>query len=80
MKIEINSKDGCPFCEMAKEWLRSRGYEYTEILWNDDEKRQAFYDSLGLKGNQRSVPQIFIISDGDRYRVGGYSDLETSGL
>ena len=35
MKVEIYSKSHCPFCEKAKHWFDSHGYEYTEIIIED---------------------------------------------
>ena len=57
MKVEIYSKSHCPFCEKAKHWFDSHGYEYTEIKMDNEEERLAFYQRVP---NARSVPQIFI--------------------
>ena len=57
MKVEIYSKSNCPFCEKAKHWFDSHGYEYTEHRMDNEEERLAFYQRVP---NARSVPQIFI--------------------
>ena len=57
MKVEIYSKSNCPFCEKAKAWFKSHGYEYTEHKLDNEEERLAFYQRVP---NARSVPQIFI--------------------
>jgi glutaredoxin 3 len=57
MKIEIYSKSNCPFCEKAKMWFKTHGYEFTEIKLDDEEKRLEFYQKVP---GARSVPQIFI--------------------
>ena len=76
MKIEFYSKTTCPFCQRAKEYLTENGINYNEMLQDDDMERQAMYDRFGLQGNQRTVPQIFLVEeDGSRLRIGGYMDL-----
>ena len=57
MKVEIYSKSNCPFCEKAKHWFDSHGYEYTEYKMDNEEERLAFYQRVP---NAKSVPQIFI--------------------
>ena len=68
MKVEIYSKSHCPFCEKAKHWFKSHGYEYTEIKMDNEEERLAFYQRVP---NARSVPQIFI----DDKLIGTYDDF-----
>ena len=68
MKVEIYSKSNCPFCEKAKHWFKSHGYEYTEIKMDNEEERLAFYQRVP---NARSVPQIFI----DDKLIGTYDDF-----
>jgi glutaredoxin len=76
MKIEVHSKTTCPWCHMAKDYLRSHDIPYMEYVHDDDVERQALYDSLGLMGNERTVPQIILVKDdGVSMRVGGYMDL-----
>jgi len=57
MKVEIYSKSNCPFCEKAKQWFKSHGYEFTEYKMDNEEERLAFYQRVP---GARSVPQIFI--------------------
>ena len=68
MKVEIYSKSHCPFCERAKHWFDSHGYEYTEIKMDNEEERLAFYQRVP---NAKSVPQIFI----DDKLIGTYDDF-----
>ena len=78
MRAIVYSKTICPYCAMAKEYLREHGIEYTEVGFDDDDARQSMYDELGLVGRQRTVPQVFIIeSDGKPRRVGGYDELRS---
>lgn len=80
MQIEIYSKEGCVFCDRAKEWLNEHSLKYTEHLLSDEERRLAFYQRLGhfeevLGSGQPqkkvSLPQIFI---GGKH-LGGYKEL-----
>ena len=74
--ITIYTKTICPYCQMAKQYLTEHNVPYTEVLYDDDQARQAMYDKLGLVGSQRTVPQIFANEE----RIGGYSDLVRRGL
>ena len=68
--IRIVTKSECPFCAMAKNWLKEHSFEYTEELMDNEEERLAFYQSInGIKETVgqntavrrvNSVPQIFI--------------------
>ncbi|RIL02541.1 MAG: thioredoxin-disulfide reductase [Proteobacteria bacterium] len=66
--ITIYSKQSCPYCEMAKRLLASKGQTWTEI---DIEEEPARRDEMIRKSGRRTVPQIWI---GDRH-VGGFDDL-----
>lgn len=72
MKVEIATKSSCKYCKSAKEWLKSRGFSYTEEIMNDDVIRNEFYSKHGVS----SVPQIFV--DGEL--VGGFEELKKSPL
>ena len=74
MKIEIYTKTTCPYSTMAKQVLELNGYEYTETVLDDDNKRTQFYESCGDDVN--TVPQIFV--DGER--IGGFQHLLRSKL
>lgn len=67
-RIEIYSKDWCPFCAKAKALLKSKDLTFTEIDVTADSVREA---EMIERSGRRSVPQIFI--DGEP--VGGYDDL-----
>ena len=66
-KIKIYTKDGCKYCKMSKQYLTNLGYEYEEILMNNDEERKKFYK----KENVNTVPQIYIGEE----RIGGYIEI-----
>ena len=81
MKVEIFSTSTCPYCQLAKDYLRKYDIPYQEIVIDNTDERQELYNNLGLEGNKRTVPQVFLIeSNGTRNRVGGYTDLTQSDI
>ncbi len=68
-KIEIYSKNTCPYCVMAKRLLESKGQTWTEI--NLDQEPDRLDEMLERTGGRRTVPEIFI----DGQLIGGYDDL-----
>jgi alkyl hydroperoxide reductase subunit F len=68
VKIEIYSKEWCPYCRRAKAMLKSLGLEYTDHdITDNDELFQEMVDRSG----EKSFPQIFF----DDKKIGGYDDL-----
>lgn len=67
-KIEIYSKEWCPYCTKAKALLRSKNLEYEEIDVTSDAAREL---EMVERSKRRTVPQIFI----DDRSVGGYDDM-----
>ena len=68
-KIEVYSTAVCPYCVAAKNLLKSKGLEWTELrIDTDAAQREAM---LTRSGGRRSVPQIFV----NDQHVGGYDDL-----
>jgi len=68
-KIEVYSTAVCPYCVAAKNLLKSRGLEWTEVrIDTDAAQRDAM---LARSGGRRTVPQIFV----NDQLVGGYDDL-----
>ena len=55
MTIKIFSKPACPFCDMAKNYLRQNGFEFQEIDISQDVQARDFIASQG----HRTVPQIY---------------------
>ncbi len=66
--IVLYSKAACPYCEMAKRLLATKGQTWTEI---DVETDPARRDEMIERSGRRTVPQIWI---GERH-VGGFDDL-----
>ena len=72
MKIEIYTKDACPFCVQSKNLLKTKGLELTEHYINA-ESRETLLENLTTRLGvaPRTVPQIFI----DDQAIGGFTDL-----
>lgn len=45
-------KSGCPWCDMAEEWLETHGYKYEAIDVLSD--RAAFDEMIRLSGQRRA--------------------------
>lgn len=72
MKVEIYTKDACPYCVLAKNLFKSKGWEYTEHYISADNRETLLEEITTRSGTQpRTVPQIFI----DDKHIGGYTDL-----
>ena len=67
-EITIYSSAICPYCVMAKNFLKSRGLGWTEVRIDTDAGARQKMVALTRR---TSVPQIFI---GDTH-VGGYDDM-----
>ncbi|MEO8461532.1 MAG: glutaredoxin 3 [Dokdonella sp.] len=68
-KIEIYSSGMCMYCVAAKNLLKQKGLEYSEIRIDTDSAHMT--EMLNRSGGRRSVPQIFI---NDIY-IGGFDEL-----
>ena len=68
-RIEIYSTGSCPYCVAAKNLLKSRGLEWSEVRVDTDMSQRE--TMLTRSGGRRSVPQIFI----NDQHVGGYDEL-----
>lgn len=78
-KYFIYSKSDCPYCQATEELmadLKSQGkVDYVIEKIENRADREKIYDELGLKGNARTMPQIFFdFPDGNRMRIGGHTD------
>jgi len=68
-KIEIYSTAVCPYCVAAKNLLKSKGLEWSEVRIDTDPGQLG--QMLERSGGRRTVPQIFI----NDQHVGGFDDL-----
>lgn len=66
--ITMYSSAICPYCVMAKNFLKSRGLDWNEVRIDTDPDARQRMIALARR---TSVPQIFI---GDTH-VGGYDDM-----
>lgn len=80
MKVEIYTKENCPYCINAKVWFKNNNIPYTEFILNTNgvtkdtiSKKIA---SLGISFEVKTVPQIFLERNGVTTHIGGYTDLQ----
>jgi glutaredoxin 3 len=66
---EIYTTAVCGYCVAAKNFLKSRGCDYSEVRIDREAGKLA--EMLERSGGRRTVPQIFI----NGAHVGGYDDL-----
>jgi len=67
--ITVYSKNNCPFCVQAKNLLKLKGVEYTEVKIDEDASAKDFV----LAEGHRTVPQLY--KDGKLLVEGGYQGL-----
>lgn len=67
-KVEIYTKDYCPYCIRAKQLLAAKGVSFEEYEVSTD--AAGLRDMMQRSGRQ-TVPQVFI----DGHHVGGSDDL-----
>ena len=67
--MTIYTRSWCSYCAAAKELLRRKGADFTEI--DIEEQPEARAEMIQRAGGRTTVPQIFI---GERH-VGGCDDL-----
>ena len=69
MRAIVWSKNGCPYCDRAKELLDGSGIKYEERNLSNGEWTKA--QLLEDVPDARTVPQIFL----DGNYIGGYREL-----
>ncbi len=69
VSVEMFTTAVCPYCVAAKNLLKQKGFDYTEIRIDLDPLRRD--EMLSRTGGRRSVPQIFV----NGVHVGGFEDL-----
>ena len=73
MKVEIYTKDNCPYCVQAKALFKSKAWEYTEHFIDENTRTQLLEELTTRIGTTpRTVPQIFL----DEELIGGFDDLK----
>lgn len=72
MEVVIYSKEQCPYCDMAKNWMKSKNIAFTEHkIGTNGFTRENLLEAVP---SARTVPQIVI----DGKLVGGWDDLRKS--
>jgi glutaredoxin 3 len=69
VSVEMYTTAICPYCVAAKNLLKQKGFDYSEIRIDTDLARRD--EMLSRTGGRRSVPQIFV----NGVHVGGFDDL-----
>tara|TARA_B100001093_G_C26858859_1_gene1028837 strand:- start:8713 stop:8943 length:231 start_codon:yes stop_codon:yes gene_type:complete len=70
MNIEIYTREGCSFCDMAKDLIKSNNHTYIEYNIGYHPHHKA--ELLERAASVRTLPQIFI----DNKHIGGYKELQ----
>jgi glutaredoxin 3 len=68
-KVQIYTKQQCPYCVRAKVLLSKKGVAYEEIDVEHDDARRAW---LVEASGQLTVPQVFV----DGRPLGGFTDVD----
>jgi alkyl hydroperoxide reductase subunit F len=72
-KIEIYSKNGCPYCNLAKQFLFAYNPKIIEYNTLSEEKKEIVQNRIKKqRGSEYSTYPIIFIND---KFIGGYSDL-----
>ena len=67
-EITLYTSAVCAYCVAAKNFLRSKGLEWTEVRIDTDPEERA---RMVARAGRTSVPQIFV----GEVHVGGYDDM-----
>ena len=78
-RFDVYTKNGCPWCEKAKQLILSKGWVYNERVIGVNATKdeiQHRVSALGLVVQINTVPQIFLLGDNssDNY-IGGFDQL-----
>lgn len=57
MEVEIYSREGCPYCDMIKQVVASKGWVLTERKLFEDFTREEF---INMFGEGSTFPRVFI--------------------
>lgn len=69
-EVIIWSKDGCTYCQMAKNLLKEEQYDFQDR--NVDDGFWEMEKLMEIAPDTRTMPQIFM----DGKHIGGYDDLD----
>jgi glutaredoxin 3 len=68
MKAIVWSKNACPFCDQAKNLLKSKGIEFEERNVSKDWTKEQLLEAVPTA---RTLPQIFLNNN----YIGGFTEL-----
>ena len=68
MTVKLYTKNGCGYCTMAKNLLKSKNVQFEEINIEQQPEAREFVINEG----HRTMPQIYI----DNKIIGGYDQLK----
>jgi len=68
MRAIVWSKNGCPYCDQAKNLLNAKGIEYEERNIQKDWTKEQLLEAVP---GARTLPQIFLENE----YVGGFTEL-----
>lgn len=68
-RIEIYTKDYCPYCRFATRLLESKGQTWEEV--NVSRQPERMQEMLDRSGGRMTAPEIFI----DGQLIGGWDEL-----
>lgn len=72
MIVQLHSKPGCKYCDLAETLLNDMQIEYTKVMYDPvDPDYVARRDAMFAAHGHRSFPNVFV--DGEF--VGGYEQL-----
>ena len=69
MKVEINSKPQCPYCDMAKNLAEQNEYDLTVKMLDEDFERETLLETFP---GARTFPQIIV----DGNKIVGYTEFK----
>lgn len=72
-KYIVYGKDNCPFCNKAKALLTNKNQSFQYLIMGKDYTREEL---LELAPDAKTVPQIWVDSNGELFHIGGYMELE----
>ena len=73
-ELTVYTRDGCSYCKKVKTLLDLFAIPYRIVEMNDKAERISWFESQGLFGKAKTMPQVFN-SNGDR--IGGFSEVKT---
>ncbi|HLR16905.1 MAG TPA: glutaredoxin domain-containing protein [Alcanivoracaceae bacterium] len=73
MNVVIYGKEGCVDCNKAKLLCQMKSVDFEYLTVGSDITPEKLEEQVGAK--VASVPQIFLMKDGEQRYVGGYNEL-----